>query len=345
MLRTLAITALALAVILFFAGKRNTNSSPEKAKKWEKVRGVNFVSPVNKIDRNNTGSVKRIGADWIALTPFAFMKPGIPTIEYDIALNWWGDTPEGIQTLARYAKENQLKVLLKPHFWVEGQGWAGEYDLSEEGWQEWEKNYEAFILRLAGMAKDLELDMFCIGTELKTSISKRPKFWLRLIKKVREVYPGPLTYAANWDNYYNIQFWNKLDYIGVDAYFPLVEASTPSIDEMKKEWGQRSYLLRRISDKYKTPILFTEYGYRSINRTAWRQWEIEGVDSETDINLQAQINAYEALYQTFWDKEWFAGGFIWKWWEFDTKAGGENNSDYTPQNKPVERTIKAWYSR
>ena len=47
------------------------------------------------------------------------------------------------------------------------------------------------------------------------------KSWVELIEKVRTVYSGKLTYAANYDNYQDVGFWNHLDFIGINAYFPL----------------------------------------------------------------------------------------------------------------------------
>ena len=63
----------------------------------------------------------------------------------------------------------------------------------------------------------------------------------------------------------------------------------------------------------------------------------------TQVNLQAQTNATKALFKTFWNEDWFAGGFIWKWYHNHENAGGENNSRFTPQNKPVEAIIKEQY--
>jgi hypothetical protein len=40
-------------------------------------------------------------------------------------------------------------------------------------------------------------------------------------------------------------------------------------------------------------------------------------ESENTINNQAQVNAYESLFQTLTQKKWFAGGFAWKWYADD----------------------------
>lgn len=45
--------------------------------------------------------------------------------------------------------------------------------------------------------------------------------WRRLIEEIRGVYGGPLSYAANFDQVEEVGFWDALDAIGVNAYYPL----------------------------------------------------------------------------------------------------------------------------
>ena len=68
-----------------------------------------------------------------------------------------------------------------------------------------------------------------------------------------------------------------------------------------------------------------------------------GVKEDDQVNIAAQNNAYTSLYQNIWNEQWFAGGFIWKWYPNDKESGGLLNSDYTPQHKPVEQIIKQYY--
>lgn len=311
----------------------------------ERINGANFVSPVNRVEHDCIAPLKRINANWVALTPFAFMTPGNPAVEYNCEKNWWGDTPAGIKHLAASARKQNMKICLKPHFWVANQGWPGDYDLSSEGWEAWERNYESFMLQLARICESLDIEMLCIGTEFKIAVRKRKQFWSTLIEKIRRIYSGKLVYAANWDNYANVSFWDKLDYIGIDAYHPLSGAQTPSVEALKKAWKTHLPGLKYTSKSYGKPILFTEFGYRSIDKAAWQQWEIEGLPSNQGINHNAQVNGYQAIFEVFWDEPWFAGGFLWKWWDHDQTAGGKGHSNYTPQNKPAEKVIKEWYAR
>ena len=62
-----------------------------------------------------------------------------------------------------------------------------------------------------------------------------------------------------------------------------------------------------------------------------------------EVNMEAQLNATHALFDEFWDEDWFAGGFIWKWFHNHDKAGGDNDNQFTPQNKPVEGIVRKYY--
>ncbi len=59
--------------------------------------------------------------------------------------------------------------------------------------------------------------------------------------------------------------------------------------------------------------------------------------------MDAQSVALEVLYDEFWQEDWFAGGFLWKWFHNHELAGGENNDRFTPQNKPAESLVRDFY--
>ncbi|MFT5601364.1 MAG: hypothetical protein ACI9N1_001607, partial [Flavobacteriales bacterium] len=64
----------------------------------------------------------------------------------------------------------------------------------------------------------------------------------------------------------------------------------------------------------------------------------------TKVNLEGQKNATQALMELFWNQDWFAGGFLWKWFPETEKAGGVDDSRFTPQNKPVLEVVKLFYN-
>jgi hypothetical protein len=266
----------------------------------EKINGANFVSPKQKSKLDGIDSLKSINANWIALCPWALLENNSSEIIFNTPKNWWGDTKNGLIEEIKKAKANKLKIMIKPHFWIMNKGWAGNFDLSGKLKIEWEKNYKNYLRYLAKLGDSLDIEMLCIGTELKTYTGNHPDFFIGLIDEIRKVYKGKLTYAANWDEYQNISFWYKLDYISIDAYYPLSAKKTPEIKELEIAWKKIIFALKLLSNKHNKKILFTEYGYRSIDFTANKQWEFEHIPKTEQVNLTAQINAYSAFYNTIW---------------------------------------------
>ena len=152
-----------------------------------------------------------------------------------------------------------------------------------------------------------------------------------------------MVYAANWDDYQKVPFWDELDYIGVDAYFPLVNEKTPSIKSLKKAWKPVRNKLWGFSVMKNKPILFTEFGYLTVDNCAHQTWELEKVINECKINQQAQANALQALFETFYGEEFWAGGFIWKWFPEGQGHEGYPAKDYTPQGKLAENILRDFY--
>ena len=93
--------------------------------------------------------------------------------------------------------------------------------------------------------------------------------------------------------------------------------------------------------KHDKPVLFTEYGYRSVDYSGKTPWISDR--SMNQVNLEAQTNTTQALFETFWEEDWFAGGFIWKWFHKHDKVGGKENFMFTPQNKPAEALLRKQY--
>jgi len=106
------------------------------------------------------------------------------------------------------------------------------------------------------------LEGLCIGTELYITTTQHEQKWRNIIKEIRKVYSGQLTYAANFHKEYEeIKFWDALDYIGVQAYFALTNKENPSLKELRKGWIPHHRRLKQFHEKWQKPIVFTEIGY------------------------------------------------------------------------------------
>jgi hypothetical protein len=309
----------------------------------EKINGLSYVASPDAISDHHIKPVIEVGANYTAIMPFGFMRElEHPEIIHNTDKQWFGETRAGAKQYIKALRKDKIKIMIKPQIWV----WNGEFTgkikmSSEENWKALEETYSKFILEYAELAQETKTEIFCIGTELENFVKERPEYWLHLITEIKTIYKGKLTYAANWDEFKRTPFWSDLDYIGVDAYFPVSNKHTPTLEECKAGWQDHKQVIKSLSETYNKPVLFTEYGYRSMDFTGKEPWESD--HTITSLNFEGQANATQALFEEFWHEDWFAGGFVWKWFHNYDESGGEKDNQFTPQNKPVEAVIKSFY--
>jgi len=314
----------------------------EQQSSQKKINGLSFVASNRKIAKKDTKSVINTYANWVALMPFGYMPSSTdPGLSFDTKWQWWGETTEGLKTTSSIFQKQNIKRMLKPQLWIKGGVFTGFMAMTnEKDWIQFEKNYEEFILHYAQLAQNEHIELFCIGTELNLFVQNRSKYWQSLILKIKAIYSGKLTYASNWDSYTVPLFWKDLDYIGIDAYFPLAHAQTPTIERLNQAWLPTKLALEKYSKKTQKSIIFTEYGYRSIDYSTKEPWDSDIKGAYNDL---AQQNALRSLFITFWTEPWFAGGFLWKWFDNHAVAGGNKHTGFTVQNKSTEKTVKEFY--
>ncbi|MEJ2281579.1 MAG: hypothetical protein P8X97_06690 [Candidatus Bathyarchaeota archaeon] len=289
------------------------------------------------------GLLTETNAEWISIC-FSWVQTN--RTSYDIHIDpMRTPTTESVKHAIEVAHNLGLKVMLKPMVDTleeeKSQGyptvWRGEIQPSNE----WFSSYSEFINYFADFAEKNNVELFCIGCEFKATTQEEEQ-WAMIISGVREYYSGPITYAADWTNYQNINWWNLLDYVGIDAYFPLSLFNyNPSLDELKNAWNNYANEIEEWLSSVNKPVIFTEIGYRSgdgTNIAPANYW------LEMSIDLQEQVDCYEAAFQTLWNRNWFYG-FYWWTWIYDPMQGGIDDSNHTPQNKPAQELITQWYSQ
>jgi hypothetical protein len=318
-----------------------SGGGPREGRWRGQALGVCWEGSPRPIDAHEVEALVPLSVNAVSQTPFGFMRdPRKPELGFELELEgrgWWGEHAEGVRFLARAARERGIATLLKPHLWLHG-SWPGEIEMtSEADWATWFANYREFLLAWARFAAEEELEGLCLGTELdKTAL--RADEWRALIVEVRAIYPGLLTYAANWDRFETIPFWEELDAIGVNAYFPLSVSARPTSAEMGSAWKPIAARLEALAERTGRPIVFTEIGYHPVEgacREPW-VWNPEGAARAPEV----QAAAYEAVARTFFDEPWFGGIFWWKWHASGAREGrrGER-ATFSPQGLPAEEVL------
>ena len=302
-------------------------------------------------DTSRLKPFEQMNIEWVTLVPWGFQE----VVGSGEITHHWNEEGKKRRDSAWVARIGQirargLKVFLKPHVWLDhteqGEWRQDIFPENSDTWEIWKKQYADFILRYARIAELSGAEMFCVGTEFSRLSVEFPFYWKRLIRQIREVYSGKLTYAANWHKEYeSISFWSELDYVGVQAYFPLVKKEKPSTEEIAQGWNRFLPSLESVSEEFKKPLLFTEMGYRSVPNAAMRPWEwIEDTGYSGLYSPETQANSYRAFFDKVWPEPWFAGVHIWQL-RADYVDKKENDLDFTPQFKPASREITYGFLR
>jgi hypothetical protein len=231
-----------------------------------------------------------------------------------------------------------LAAIVKPHVWVP-QSWAGAIELEAATEDGWYSAYSEVLQKIAVTAEQSKAEVLVVGTELRgVSGSDR---WESIIAEVRKVFSGKITYVAHGaSEAEEISFWPQLDAVAVSLY-PILGAADDS-----KKWDiaitDELDRVQAVAQKYEKPVWVAEIGIRSAEGATERPWEsAEERVSKSDMALQAEVLkhwliAIEARQiQDVW---------IWRWFT-DPDGGGEEDTDFTVQNKDAEDVVAIFWNR
>ncbi len=258
--------------------------------------------------RSTVADIRQLGATWICTHPYAGIRAD-GTVLFHHRNN--DAPPPHVARPVTEAHAQGMQAFIKPHLahWGSGFGWRGaiQFD-TPDAWQRFFASYTEWIVGVAAACPDA--DAFAVGTELDATVHFEAD-WRRLIARVRQVTDAPLTYAANWDRFAEVPFWDALDLIGVQAYFPVSVASEPSDHDLANGWVEHMARLAKFSRKAARPIVFTELGYNRSLKAASQPWDHATDPGAAAAELQARcltaaLTAVEA-------EPAVVGAFLWKW--------------------------------
>ncbi|MEZ4462980.1 MAG: hypothetical protein R3F43_00315 [bacterium] len=307
-------------------------------------RGVVYSSwdgsyPAEQAWRGHLARFKELGIDALEVLTFAH-QPAVdgPEIRADRA-----DFPVAFITAARAAG---FRILLKPHVWsrqfYDGSGrWRGSIQMPDaERWAAWFQAYEAFIVAQARQAAALGVEIFSVGLEYVEATRGHDAEWRRVIAAVRAVYPGLLTYSADYNHEIgHIAFWDALDVIGVNGYMKLADEDSPGAVALAIGISPHFVRIGALATRFGKPVLFTEVGFPSVTTAARLPWQWPQGSETVDLDLQAR--AYGAVLGACSSVPWCAGLYWWKYYELPERTSHAH--DYTPAGKPAEQELARWY--
>lgn len=274
-------------------------------------------------------------------------------------------TDDEVRRAIQLARDNNLKVILKPVVNVQDGTWRawikfdtpdGSLDMAK--WDSWWSDFRQFLLHYAKIAEETGCEMYCLGCEMESTEPFELR-WRNLIAEVRQVYGGPITYNANHGREDKIPWFDAVDVIGLSAYFPVgtddVEAaladdltkvppSDTSLSALKNRWLPVKERLETLSKQFNRPILFIELGVCNGKGCTAAPWTHQDPNMVYDADEQARY--YQAVIETFWKEKWFMG---FAWWEWPSHLYDHEKAitdiGFCIYGKPAENVVRQWYSK
>ena len=225
-----------------WVGSRGEYASPEAAESMRKLAET--------------------GAEWVCIAFAANLNT-----PHDTDFTWgdensWMVTDDELREAIDLARENGLKVMLKPvvnctdgtwRAWIRfyrpvtdeerAAGTTGEFDpwgdephmregevTDLEAWAKWWDNYSAFLVHYAKIAQEKDVELFCLGCEMN-STEQFVDRWRELIAQVRDAYDGQLTYDINHGREAELPWWDAVDVISVSAYYEVPPPEGSTVEE------------------------------------------------------------------------------------------------------------------
>ena len=232
--------------------------------------------------------------------------------------------------------------MLVPHLWVESGQWRGEIDPGpSDAWARWADSYGRFLDTWARLAESARVEMLSVGVELTSWVtSGHASSFERIVRGVRRIYSGLLTYSANWDDVERTTILGEIDVIGINAFYPLTErpgARGPALSARARAIRDK---LHAFAELWRRPVLFTEMGYTTRRDPALRPWEWPDSMSDVPVDEQAQADAYRALLTPLLDEPDFAGFFVWRVYADPDDVSQEAPWGFSPRGKRAELVLR-----
>ncbi len=303
------------------------------------VLGIFKASEGMSYYKSSLDEIAALGASHLSV-PVFFLQDSVHSVTH-FSRPSDGATHEQYDRVVRevidYGHRLGLKVLLTPIVNIDHPRkaeWRGV--IAPHNWDAWFDSYRGFVRHYARLGAEMDVEYLSVGTELLSS-ERYTGQWREIIAEVRSIYPGQLTYSANWDRYDQVAFWDDLDFLGISGYYELSASHEPDIESLVDSWVPVKEKLQEWRSRWNKPLLFTEIGYMSQDGVASQPWNYV---SQAPLDLEEQRLCYEALRRTWEGEKGFAGLYLWIW-EPD-KRGAEDRG-YSFAGKPAEGVVRDWY--
>ncbi|HSQ97664.1 MAG TPA: glycoside hydrolase TIM-barrel-like domain-containing protein [Rickettsiales bacterium] len=274
----------------------------------------------------------------------------------------------------QYLKEEGYNIMFYPMMFmdIENKPWRGYLTGSASDVSTFftkSGGYNAFILHYANLVKDY-CDVFIIGSEMigltsvyteTDGVRSYPAVdcFIDLASQVRAIVGTDvkIAYAGDWseyhhtdDGWYNMdKLWadSNIDFVGIDAYFPLTDKKESLItkQDIKDGWtsGEGYDWIYTDDDRTTKETIESKYAWKNI-QWWWENYHINPDETTTEWVPQskkiwfteygfASVDGTTNQPNKFYDPNCVDGGF---------PRFSEGNIDYFAQRRAIQATEEVW---
>jgi hypothetical protein len=219
------------------------------------------------------------------------------------------------------------------------QAWRGSIEPQNRA--AWFRSYNKLLLPYAAAAQAGHAATFVLGTEL-VSLEGAPQ-WQGLVRSLRSVYSGQLTYDQNHDEFGSYTANPPVPSHNVDAYPQFSLPDSASVARLTSSWkawlGAHPLSVRR-------ELTLSEIGIDAVAGSYKEPWAWRNTRT-APINTRVQAAWYQAACNAVSDQQ--IGGGIY-WWEVNFDANpadpGPFKSDrMTFLDRPAQRVIRNCFAK
>lgn len=241
---------------------------------------------------------------------------------------------EDVRNVCAEARDLGMKMILKAMVNCRDGYWRAYIRFfdspvpTEPAWGDWFASWGSHVKRVAAMAQENRADMFCVGCEM-VGTDHRDQDWRSLIRQVREIYSGPLTYNCDKFQEDRVTWWDALDLISSSGYYPL--------SDLDRQFQR----IQAVAEREGKPFMFMECGCPSRFGSEERpnDWNYgKGVSPET------QARWYGAFLDALRRYPFVRGTGWWDWpaTRLYPEFAGADQSGYCTWGKPANQLIRAF---
>ncbi len=234
--------------------------------------------------------------------------------------------PDTMAKIFKMIHENDLMVLLEFSSFVPDGApaldtWRG--NVRADDLDKFFTEYLDKMMPYVKVAQQENVEIIRIATEVEVPEEERIAqrnaiFRDRIIPAIRSEFSGTLTYGENVQQLNNVDFWDQLDYIGVDFYRAITDKNDPTVQEL--EAGIQKIFdeeIAPIQQRYNKPVFLNELGYESFDGSNRHGplLSYRGNDKtvpDAPVDLQEQADLFQATFNVGKNIPWLYGYVIWE---------------------------------